>query len=64
MLKFKRKFWRLRVNVTTVVFDGASPPFILQTLRDGTAQAQTSIKLLCTEKQRMGFSKMYFVKKR
>ena len=23
-------------NITTVVFDGPSPPFILQTLRDGT----------------------------
>ena len=25
-------------NITTVVFDGASPPFISQTLRDGTPQ--------------------------
>jgi len=23
-------------NITTVVFDGPSPPFIVQTLRDGT----------------------------
>jgi len=23
-------------NITTVVFDGTSPPFIVQTLRDGT----------------------------
>ena len=27
-------------NITTVVFDGPSPPFILQTLRDGTPQVQ------------------------
>ena len=27
-------------NITTVVFDGSSPPFILQTLRDGTPQVQ------------------------
>jgi hypothetical protein len=26
------------LNFTTVVFDGPSPPFILQTLRDGTSQ--------------------------
>jgi len=25
-------------NITTVVFDGPSPPFISQTLRDGTPQ--------------------------
>jgi len=23
-------------NITTLVFDGPSPPFIVQTLRDGT----------------------------
>jgi hypothetical protein len=28
-------------NITTVVFDGPSPPFILQTLRDGTPQVDT-----------------------
>jgi len=27
-------------NFTTVVFDGTSPTFISQTLRDGTLQAQ------------------------
>jgi len=30
-------------NVTTVVFDGPSPPFISQTLRDGTPQVQIII---------------------
>ena len=29
-------------NTTTVVFDGTSPTFISQTLRDGTPQVQTS----------------------
>ena len=28
------------INITTVVFDGPSPPFISQTLRDGTPQVQ------------------------
>ena len=28
-------------NFTTVVFDGTSPTFISQTLRDGTPQVQT-----------------------
>jgi len=27
-------------SITTVVFDGPSPPFISQTLRDGTPQVQ------------------------
>ena len=27
-------------NITTVVFDGPSPPFISHTLRDGTPQVQ------------------------
>jgi hypothetical protein len=27
-------------NITTVVFDGLSPPSILQTLKDGTSQVQ------------------------
>ena len=27
-------------NITTVVFDGPTPPFILQTFRDGTPQVQ------------------------
>ena len=30
-------------NVTNVVFDGSSPPFISQTLRDGTPQVQTNM---------------------
>jgi len=29
-------------NITTVVFDGPSPPFISQTLRDGTPQVHTN----------------------
>ena len=29
---------RYMFNITTVVFDGTSPPFISQTLRDGTPQ--------------------------
>ena len=28
-------------NITTVVFDGPSPSFVLQTLRDGIPQVQT-----------------------
>ena len=32
-------------NFTTVVFDGTSPPFISQTLRDGTPQVQISFIL-------------------
>jgi hypothetical protein len=33
-------------NVTTVVFDGPSSPFISQTLRDGTPQVQTNVCLV------------------
>jgi len=31
------------LNITTVVYDGPLPPFISQTLRDGTPQVQISV---------------------
>jgi hypothetical protein len=31
-------------NITSVVFDGLSPPVILQTLRGGTPQVQTDYR--------------------
>jgi len=34
-------------NITTVVFDVLSPPFISQTLRDGTPQVQTMKIVYC-----------------
>jgi len=34
-------------NITTVVFDGPSPPFILQTLQDGTPQVVVSTESEC-----------------
>jgi len=43
-------------NFTTVVFDGTSPTFISQTLRDGTPQVQ--IHSILSEKE-FGFRKFY-----